>query len=123
MDRATRLLIYAPAVKPSENESICLISFEIARILLGGGPQSRMSFWKAYRREVELNLKTRYQNYHVRLCERQLQTLRQPVTGKVYYRGDRLVTESALTPPEAELLRELSSDDSSHESGEIPLSH
>lgn len=53
---------------PSENEEICLITFEITRIRLGGGPEERKSFWKVYREEQALNEKTNFENEHVRIC-------------------------------------------------------
>ena len=44
-------------MKPEETEVICLISYEITQILLGGGPEDRGSFWKQYREELKLNKK------------------------------------------------------------------
>ena len=51
-------------MQPSETEAICLVSYEITQILLGGGPEDRPSFWKQYREELELNKKTQYKNYY-----------------------------------------------------------
>src|SRR4051812_48572386 len=61
---------------PEPHEPICLISYEITYILLGAGPQDRTSFWKSYRKELALNLKTDYRNYHVSVCRHQLTSLR-----------------------------------------------
>jgi hypothetical protein len=83
---------------PSPEEPICLVSYEIAMILLGGGPENRSSFWKAYRRELELNRKTSYQNYHVNLCSAHLKSLRIKPTGPVFFRGNKLVTEKEVDP-------------------------
>lgn len=86
-------------MKPLETEPICLISFEVACILLGGGPTSRPSFWKAYRNELALNRKTLYENYHIRLCRPHLTSLRINPTTPVYYRNDRLVCEKDVHAP------------------------
>ena len=50
---------------PEPDDPICLISYEVTFILLGDGPHCRPSFWKNYRRELALNQKTNYNNYHV----------------------------------------------------------
>ena len=91
-------------MKPTETEPICLISYEVARILLGGGPDTRPSFWKAYRRELELNQKTNYDNYHIRVCKEHLVTLRARPEGPVYYRHGRLTQERGIPSPVLEQL-------------------
>lgn len=83
-------------MKPDEFEPICLISYEIAGILLAGGPDTRPSFWKAYRRELELNRKTNYDNYHVRVCKGQLVSLSLDHRVPVYFRNNRLTTEKEV---------------------------
>ena len=91
---------------PSETEPICLISYEIAHILLGGGPDSRPSFWKAYRRELALNQKTNYKNYHVHLCRDHLGSFKVQMNEPVYFRNERLTIEK----PIGSQVRRLSSD-------------
>lgn len=86
---------YAP---PGWDEPICLISYEITTILLNGDPENRSSFWRAYRREFELNKKTDYRNYHVKLCAPQLRSLKIKVDSPVYYRGKKLATEKQVEP-------------------------
>jgi hypothetical protein len=83
---------------PGIDEPICLISYEITYILLGDGPGSRPSFWKMYRRELELNKKTDYQNYHVHVCRNQLSSLKMNLNQPVYFRNNRLTTEKELDP-------------------------
>lgn len=83
---------------PSENEPICLISYEITHILLGDGPKNRKSFWKMYRRELKFNRDSDYQNYHVRLCQHQLSSLRMDLKSPVYFRKNRLTTEKQIDP-------------------------
>ena len=58
-----------PPMKPNEDEKICLVSYKVASILLNGDPESRPSFWKAYRRELKLNQETDYENYHLKVCQ------------------------------------------------------
>jgi hypothetical protein len=95
MPKVTRHLfvVYVPGMKPSPTEPICLISFEVTAILLNGGPEDRPSFWKAYRRELELNQKTNYDNYHVAICREHLKSLKLDLKTPVYYRNGRLTTE------------------------------
>lgn len=81
---------------PEANEPICLISYEITFILLGGGPDQRSSFWRAYRRELALNRKTEYRNYHVEVCRAHLVSLRMRLDHPVYFRHGRLTTEKPL---------------------------
>jgi len=81
---------------PEPDEPICLISYEITYILLGDGPRFRPSFWKSYRRELTLNLKTDYRNYHVGVCRHQLASLRMNLDQPVYFRNNRLTTEKQL---------------------------
>ena len=83
-------------MKPSHSEPICLVSYELAQIRLGGGPDSRPSFWRVYREELELNRRTKFRNEHVRICRNVLRSLRQRVETPVYYRGNRLTTERVL---------------------------
>ncbi len=83
---------------PEPDEPICLISYEITFILLAGGPDSRSGFWRSYRRELALNLKTGYRNYHVQVCSRQLVSLRMKLDQPVYFRDNRLTTERQLDP-------------------------
>jgi hypothetical protein len=83
-------------VQPNETEPICLISYEITALLLAGGPDSRTSFWKAYRRELELNQKTNYQNYHIHLCRQHLADLKLDRSRPVFFRNGRLVTEKEI---------------------------
>ncbi len=77
-------------VLPTENEPICLISFEITAILLNGRPDTRPGFWKAYRRELELNEKTNYANYHTHLCQHQLASLKIDRSVPTYFRNGQL---------------------------------
>jgi len=81
---------------PEPHEPICLISYEITAILLAGGPDCRSGFWRSYRRELALNLKTDYKNYHVQVCSRQLVSLRMQLDQPVYFRNNRLTTEKQL---------------------------
>ena len=82
-------------MKPKTTEPICPVSYEITTILVGGAPEGRPGFWKAYRQELELNLKTNYENYHMKLCRPYLKSLRcssgQPAA--IYFREGRLTTE------------------------------
>jgi len=83
---------------PEADEPICLISYEITYILLGDGPRSRHGFWRSYRRELALNRKTDYRNYHVNVCQHQLASLRMNLNQPVYFRDNRLTTEKQLDP-------------------------
>ena len=83
---------------PEAHEPICLISYEITFILLAGGPDCRSGFWRSYRRELALNLKTGYKNYHVKVCGRHLVSLRMQLDQPVYFRNNRLTTEKQLDP-------------------------
>lgn len=83
---------------PAFDEPICLVSYEITTILLAGGPDSRTGFWKAYRKELALNKKTNYRNYHVNICSPQLKSLRLKVDAPVYYRDKKLATEKQVDP-------------------------
>lgn len=94
-------------LQPDENERICLISYEITRILVAGGPDSRTGFWKAYRRELEHNRKTRYRNYHIDLCRHQLIELNLDLKARVFFRNGQLVTEKAIAPVEKPAIDEL----------------
>ena len=83
---------------PEPHEPICLISYEITFILLAGGPECRNGFWRSYRRELALNLRTDYRNYHVQVCSRNLVSLRMRLDQPVYFRNNRLTTEKQLDP-------------------------
>lgn len=78
---------------PTETEPICLISFEVTAILLNGRPDTRPGFWKAYRRELELNKKTGYANYHINLCQHVLSSLKMDRSVPSYFRNGRLTVE------------------------------
>ncbi len=78
---------------PDISERICPVSFEVARIRLGGGPDSRTSFWKVYREELALNRKTEFRNEHVRICRNLLAPAFQHLDEAHYYRKGRLVIE------------------------------
>lgn len=80
-------------MKPEPNETICLISYEVTSILLGGPPEVRPSFWKTYRDELAYNTRTGYVNTHVEICRNQLLPLRDKLAVPHYYRHGRLVTE------------------------------
>lgn len=88
-------------MEPTRDEPICLVSFELAHIRLGGGPWSRKSFWKAYREELELNRKTQYRNEHVRICRPVMRTLHVDLSEPVYFR-DGSLTRPGLFEPSAE---------------------
>jgi hypothetical protein len=83
---------------PEPNEPICLISYEVTFILLGDGPKNRSSFWRSYRRELALNKKTGYQNYHISVCRHYLISLKMRLDQPVYFRFNRLTTEKQLDP-------------------------
>lgn len=81
---------------PAESERICLISFEVAKIRVGGDPDERPGFWAAYREELELNLKTNFMNQHVLICRNQLRHLADKLEIPFYYRDNRLTTERVI---------------------------
>src|SRR4051794_24096710 len=83
---------------PGPKEPICLISYEVTVILLGDGPHARSSFWRSYRREVAINQKTNFQNYHVHLCREQLASLKMRLDSPVYFVDNRLTTGKQLDP-------------------------
>lgn len=89
---------------PGHDEPVCLVSYEITVILLGDGPQARSGFWRHYRRELALNRKTDYRNYHVHLCQHLLQSLKFRLNQPVYFRNNRLTTERALDVSSQQLL-------------------
>ena len=91
-------------MKPSENEPLCLISYEITQILLGGGPEERSSFWKQYREEQELNKKTNFQNYHVQVCRNHLISLKLDLKEPVFYRNKQLTLEKEAIQHMTDLL-------------------
>ncbi len=53
----------------------CAVSYELTRIYLGGDPEDRPSFWKAYAEMLAHNQKTGYQNARIRTCWSQLEAL------------------------------------------------
>ncbi len=81
---------------PSITEPICPVSFEVTSILLGGGPDSRTSFWKTYRQELALNQKTEFRNEHVRICGRMLAAAFSRLNEPYFYRNGRLVVEKPI---------------------------
>jgi hypothetical protein len=80
-------------MEPKESERVCPISFEVARILLGGGPDSRPSFWKVYREELALNKRTGYENQHLAICRPMLLPLKDVAGIPHYFRKGKLVPE------------------------------
>jgi hypothetical protein len=88
-------------VEPTHDEPICLVSFELAHIRLGGGPWNRKSFWKAYREELDLNRRTQYRNEHIRICRPVMRTLHLPPGEPVFFR-DGALTRPGLFEPELE---------------------
>jgi hypothetical protein len=80
-------------VAPKESEKICLLSFEVARIRLGGGPDVRPSFWKVYREELALNKRTGYENQHLAICRPLLLPLKEKIHETFFFRNGKLVTE------------------------------
>lgn len=78
---------------PSDSEKICLISYEVARIRVGGGPDSRTGFWRAYREALDFNIKTNYQNGRLELCRMLLLPLKDKIHQPHFFRKGRLVTE------------------------------
>ena len=89
-------MCYTASMQPTETEPICLISYEITQILLGGNPEERPSFWKRYREELELNRKTKYNNYHVQVCKSHLISLNLNLKEPVFYRNKQLTLEKEL---------------------------
>lgn len=83
---------------PAPEEAICLVSYEVTAILLAGDPKTRPGFWKAYRRELSLNQKTGYQNYHVNLCRPLLRSLQRKTDFPVFYKGLKLVSAGETDP-------------------------
>jgi hypothetical protein len=88
-------------MEPKEDERICPISYEVAFIRLGGGPDSRPSFWRAYREEYALNRKTKYQNQHTQICNRLLMPVREVAHLPHYFRKGKLVRERKVTVDES----------------------
>ena len=80
-------------VAPGKDVKICLISFELAHLRVGGGPWGRKGFWKAYHEELDLNRKTRYQTERIRICRPVMKTLKLDLKEPVYFR------DGALTRP------------------------
>ena len=88
---------------PKDSERICPISFEVARIRLGGGPDTRPSFWKVYREELELNRKTAFRNEHVRICSPLLGEAVARLKQECYFRKGQLVSERPASPSQPAL--------------------
>ncbi len=86
-------------MQPTEAERICLISYEITHTLLGGGPDSRPSFWKVYRTELALNLKTGYENYHTHVCRPVLAPIIPKLKDPYFFRRGKLVMEKPAAVP------------------------
>lgn len=80
-------------MKPTESEKICLVCYELARIRLGGGPESRPSFWSVYREEVEFNAATQFRNDRVRICRDLLAPVFSRQHENWFFRKGRLVEE------------------------------
>lgn len=89
-------------MEPTDDEKVCLVSYKIAAILLNGGPDTRPGFWKAYRRELELNRETDYNNYHVRLCQHHIAPT-QP-GAHAYFRKGTLVAEKPVSTVDSPLV-------------------
>jgi len=87
------------AMPPSASEPICLVSYEITRILLGGGPDTRHSFWKTYRNELAFNKKTQYQNDRIRITWKFLLPLQSKLGTPHYFRDGQLHAERTLENP------------------------
>ncbi len=85
--------------QPEANEPICPISFEVATILLGGGPDTRSSFWKVYHEELKLNRETGFINEHVRICLPMLANAAKLQAQPVYLRDNQLIPQPDITPP------------------------
>ena len=83
-------------MKPSENEKICVISYEVARIRLGGGPESRLNFWKEYRAQLDYNLRTDYKNDRIRICRPELMKIDTKPTDNLFFRNGQLTVEKVL---------------------------
>ncbi len=64
---------------------VCPISFEITAVLLGGTPEDRPGFWRAYQRELNFNRQTKFQNYHVYICREHLASLDLEPRDSAYY--------------------------------------
>ena len=75
---------------PDSSEAICLVTYEVTKILLSGEPQDRPGFWKAYRQELAYNQKTEYNNYRLSLCRHQLYELEPKLSYKWYFQEGKL---------------------------------
>lgn len=89
----------APCQKPTPTEEICLISYEVTKILLAGDPSDRPAFWKTYRQQLAHNLSTNYNNYRLNMCRRLLAPLEGKMGVPWYFRDARLTTERDAVPP------------------------
>ena len=89
----------APSQKPEPTEQICLISYEVTKILLGDEPAERPAFWKTYRQELAHNQKTKYDNYRLSVCRNLLRPLESKLTRPWYFRNGALTTEREVAGP------------------------
>ena len=80
----------APSQTPDATEPICLVSYEVTKILLAGEPSERPGFWKIYRQTLEYNRVTEYQNYRLNLCKDLLEPIRPMLDRAWYFRDCRL---------------------------------
>ena len=83
----------ASATPPNSSEKICLVSYELARIRLGGDPSTRSGFWAAYREALEHNLRTKYQNDRIRICQAFLKEALARKNESWFFRDEKLVHE------------------------------
>ena len=88
------------SLTPGANEPICPITYELTEIRLGGGPDTRVNFWKIYRDELMLNQRTQYRNEHIRICRNVLTSLRTPQKGVLYFRNKQLIRDPEAVPTE-----------------------
>ncbi len=80
----------APSQAPEDTERICRISYEVTKILLGGGPAERPSFWKTYRQVLSHNQRTEFNNYRLKLCRDLLAPLQNTLHLPWYFRNGEL---------------------------------
>jgi hypothetical protein len=80
-------------MEPLFSEPICLVSYEVTKILLAGEPQDRPGFWKAYRQELEYNQKTEYNNYRLSICRHHLDEIAPKFAKTWYFRDGKLIPQ------------------------------
>jgi len=80
----------APSQEPKSTEPICLISYEVTKILLAGDPSNRPVFWKSYRQNLEHNQRTSYNNYRLNLCKDLLAPLKPKLDRTWYFKDGSL---------------------------------